>query len=315
MEGFKINVRGGRNFAEVSTHAHLWNVLFLRMTQYLVTHSLQPPTHTLSISISISLSLSLSLSFSDTRDRDVTLGDYLAIRDYSPAFLRNYLLPMTAAVWSCSEEDMLDFPARSLVAFWRNHHLLDPLAVRPQWRVVSKRGREYVKAAIADIGGVLVTGCKVERVERATTTTTTATATATTTTTTTQFSDHGGPGVIGGGGVKVFGRTDQHQHESGKPDTDSSLLLGTFDAVILATHADDSLRLLESGSADDLSSEYRSVLGDIEYSESTAILHSDVAMMPRAKRAWSSWNYVRWEGEEVAKDRGSASVTVGFSVV
>ena len=233
---------------------------------------------------------------------------------------------MTAAVWSCSEEDMLEFPVRSLVTFWRNHHLLEPAAVRPRWRVVSKRGREYVRAALAEVGGVVVTGCEVERVERGV-----------------QRAEGGSSGAIAVEGVRVFGRRRSSglssnakgaaSSSSSSSTSSSSSLLGTFDAVVLATHADDSLRILEAGSG--ATPRERSILGAIEYGESNAVLHSDVAMMPRAQRAWSAWNYVRWEGGEGGREedgakggsaitglgkgegegkregKGSASVTVG----
>lgn len=38
---------------------------------------------------------------------------------------------------------VLDFPVRTLIAFWVNHHLLD-LTQRPCWRVVSGRSKTYV---------------------------------------------------------------------------------------------------------------------------------------------------------------------------
>ncbi len=63
--------------------------------------------------------------------------------------------------------------------------------------------------------------------------------------------------------------------------------LGHFDHVVLATHADTALSLL--GDADD---QERDVLGAFRYSENSAYLHSDPALMPRRRRAWASWNYM-----------------------
>jgi len=59
-----------------------------------------------------------------------------------------------------------------------------------------------------------------------------------------------------------------------------------FDKVILATHADTSLRLLE-----DASHEERDVLGSFPYAANTITLHTDRSVMPVTKRAWASWNY------------------------
>jgi predicted NAD/FAD-binding protein len=65
----------------------------------------------------------------------------------------------------------------------------------------------------------------------------------------------------------------------------------SFDQVIVATHSDDALRLLS-----DPSSSERDVLGAIRYQSNRATLHTDVALMPRRRRVWASWNYHRLAG-------------------
>ncbi|WP_254790027.1 NAD(P)/FAD-dependent oxidoreductase [Variovorax sp. OV329] len=65
-----------------------------------------------------------------------------------------------------------------------------------------------------------------------------------------------------------------------------------FDAVVLATHADQALRLLDAPSEQE-----RSVLGAFGYSRNLALLHTDTRLMPRRRRAWSSWNYLGEAGE------------------
>jgi len=59
-----------------------------------------------------------------------------------------------------------------------------------------------------------------------------------------------------------------------------------FDQVVLATHSDQALAVLADAS--DLE---RSVLGAIPYQVNEAVLHTDVRMLPRRRRAWASWNY------------------------
>jgi predicted NAD/FAD-binding protein len=59
-----------------------------------------------------------------------------------------------------------------------------------------------------------------------------------------------------------------------------------FDEVVLATHTDQSLALLERPSPEE-----RSVLKAIPYQANTAVLHTDERLLPRRRRAWASWNF------------------------
>ncbi|QHE84651.1 NAD(P)/FAD-dependent oxidoreductase [Hydrogenophaga sp. BPS33] len=61
-----------------------------------------------------------------------------------------------------------------------------------------------------------------------------------------------------------------------------------FDAVVLAVHSDQALRLLAQPSA----AEQR-VLGAIRYQPNRAVLHTDTRVMPRRRAAWAAWNYER----------------------
>ena len=61
-----------------------------------------------------------------------------------------------------------------------------------------------------------------------------------------------------------------------------------FDHVVLATHADTALSVLGT----DASAEERRLLGSFGYQRNVAVLHRDAALMPRRRRAWSSWNYL-----------------------
>jgi len=60
-----------------------------------------------------------------------------------------------------------------------------------------------------------------------------------------------------------------------------------FDALVLACHADQALRILGEGA----SAEERSVLGAIPYQRNRALLHTDATLLPRRRRVWSAWNY------------------------
>ncbi len=68
--------------------------------------------------------------------------------------------------------------------------------------------------------------------------------------------------------------------------TDDSGRTETYDQVIFASHADDTLQLLTD--ADPLES---TLLGKFKYQPNTALLHTDASVMPRTKLCWSAWNY------------------------
>lgn len=74
---------------------------------------------------------------------------------------------------------------------------------------------------------------------------------------------------------------------SGVEVTDVHGHVETFDEIVLATHANQSIDLLE-----DADSEEREILESFQYTPNLAVLHSDERLMPKRKAVWSSWNYV-----------------------
>lgn len=74
---------------------------------------------------------------------DVSLGDFLTREGYSETFIRDHLLPMAAAIWSCPARSMLDFPARSLARFFINHGLTR-LGAPSIWRTIHGGSASYV---------------------------------------------------------------------------------------------------------------------------------------------------------------------------
>lgn len=69
---------------------------------------------------------------------------------------------------------------------------------------------------------------------------------------------------------------------------DAQGVLSHFDHVVIATHSDQALALLAEPSPLE-----RELLGAIRYQANPAILHRDASFMPRRRRVWSSWNYLR----------------------
>jgi len=60
----------------------------------------------------------------------------------------------------------------------------------------------------------------------------------------------------------------------------------SFDQVVIATHSDQALALLDEPTAGE-----REVLGAIPYQSNDVVLHTDSRLLPRNRRTWSSWNY------------------------
>lgn len=60
-----------------------------------------------------------------------------------------------------------------------------------------------------------------------------------------------------------------------------------FDQVVIATHGDTALSLL-----DDADGEERRLLSAFRYHRNLAVLHADARLMPRRKAAWESWNHI-----------------------
>lgn len=60
----------------------------------------------------------------------------------------------------------------------------------------------------------------------------------------------------------------------------------SFDEVVFACHSDQASRILVDASATE-----RELLGSFPYGKNTAVLHTDISVLPKRKRAWASWNY------------------------
>ncbi|KAI1781037.1 FAD/NAD(P)-binding domain-containing protein [Hypoxylon cercidicola] len=90
-----------------------------------------------------------SYASSDNARSMETIGQYLDREGYSDTFRNDYLIPMTAAVWSTSPDKCsLEFPAVTLVRFMWNHHLLSTVAARPDWLTLKGGAKSYINAVM-----------------------------------------------------------------------------------------------------------------------------------------------------------------------
>ncbi len=82
------------------------------------------------------------------------------------------------------------------------------------------------------------------------------------------------------------------RHANGVTIDDSLGHSETYDHVVIASHSDQTLAMLS-----DASDQEKEILGNIRYAPNTVYLHRDARLMPKRKRAWASWNFLRWKRE------------------
>lgn len=183
---------------------------------------------------------------------NLTIGEFLTRFGYSRVFVEDHILPISAAIWSTPARTMLEFPAKSFIAFFANHGLLEvKIKERPLWRTVKGGAQQYVSRLLEDAAIETHTDAKIVRVTR----------------------------DIAGAELSFADGSRQR-----------------FDHVVFACHADEALRLLG-----DPSPEERRLLGAFRFTPNRAVLHTDKRFMPRRKRLWSAWNYLRDETTDEAQ--------------
>ncbi len=186
---------------------------------------------------------------------DMTLGQCLDRLGMGEWFRRYYLLAMGAAIWSCSAQTMLSFPAGTFLRFFKNHGLLT-IRDQPQWYTVTGGSSTYVEKLTAGFRHQVCINTAARSVLR---------------------------------------------HADGATVTDVRGATQHFDHVIFASHADETLALLENPTADE-----KAVLGAFTYQDNEAVLHSDTSLMPRNPACWASWVYL---SEQKVSTTPSVSLT------
>ncbi|MBD8527504.1 NAD(P)/FAD-dependent oxidoreductase [Pseudomarimonas arenosa] len=94
-----------------------------------------------------------------------SLGDYLDAHGYSGGFCDEHLIPMASALWSSPSQQIRQFPAKYLLTFMANHHMLQ-VEGRPEWRVVKGGSSAYIEAMRATWRVDVRSACPVRQVQR-----------------------------------------------------------------------------------------------------------------------------------------------------
>ena len=184
-----------------------------------------------------------------------TLGNYLTQQHYGQLFTDNYLLPMVSAIWSTSLDEVQDFPLVFFAQFFDNHGLLD-VVNRPQWFTIKGGSKQYVNKLIPRFikaGGEVRVNSPVQSVVR-------------------------------DGDQVLLTVQDKVSVDNNIENLIEELV---FDEVIFACHADTALKILK-----DASTEESEVLGHFRFTKNTAVLHTDISILPKKPLAWASWNYL-----------------------
>lgn len=175
---------------------------------------------------------------------------------------------MTAAIWSTPPDKLaLDFPILTLLRFMYNHHLLQ-LTGKPAWLTIPGGSHTYVnrildKAKLPEERQHLSTRVTAVRSLKS------------------EY-DSGSERISGGGfkdGAKGVVVRYASSSSNGRGEEEE-----VFDAVIMATHSDTTLNILESsgdikGGATDTE---RDILRSFEWNQSEAVLHCDEEVRPFA---------------------------------
>ena len=92
--------------------------------------------------------------------------------------------------------------------------------------------------------------------------------------------------------VRLNHPVEEVVREKGKVNLTSRGETVTYDAVIFATHAPETLRMMK-----DADTREQALLGSVRYQPNLAVLHTDRRFLPQRESLWSAWNYLSL-GEE-----------------
>ena len=81
---------------------------------------------------------------------ETTWGEFLKRGKYSQYFIRHFAVPLVSCVWSSGDDTAVEYPAKYLFAFLRNHGMLS-VGGSPAWRTVTGGSATYVSEVLRHI--------------------------------------------------------------------------------------------------------------------------------------------------------------------
>ena len=216
---------GGKNFQSLfAQYKNIFNLKFLKMIY--------------EIYYFYKLCKNINL---DNLSDDITIEDFLKKNLFSSYLKKLHIYPLISSIWSTSQKDVINFPLKLFLNFFKNHDLFN-FKNRPQWKFIKSGSNTYINK-ILDLEKFNYTlNAKISKIQR---------------------NDN----------QIIISLNDQELK---------------FDYLVIATHADQALKILNNPTENE-----RKILSNFEYTENTAYLHSDNSMMPKNKKTWSSWNFIK----------------------
>lgn len=101
----------------------------------------------------------------NTLSQQMTVREFLESQRYSRSFTRNFLYPISVALWSCPQETIDRFPMRFVLEFYL-HHGMHKLLGQPGWHVIQGGSHQYVKKLIQPFANQIRVSCPVQSVKR-----------------------------------------------------------------------------------------------------------------------------------------------------
>lgn len=87
--------------------------------------------------------------------KELSIKNFISKYRFSSDFLEHFLIPMSSAVWSTPFQQMLDFPAFTLIRFFYNHGFLG-LDTQHQWKTVVEGSQQYRQKLLSSFSGEII---------------------------------------------------------------------------------------------------------------------------------------------------------------